>query len=93
MEFIIRDVLTLSDAERRTMEVLGRTLQTNTRLIISVVEATPESAVATDRPRQMLADWTSIYEGLSEDQILQIDRIANNRAQLTRHLPREICLD
>lgn len=39
------------------------------------------------RPPQALEDWTHVYDGLSDEQIGEIDRIAKTRAKLTRNLP------
>jgi hypothetical protein len=81
------DVAALDDPHRRALEeVIGRHLAANERLIISVtqVEVTP---AADDRPAQSLDNWTSIYDGLSEDEIEAIDKIAKTRANLTRDLP------
>jgi hypothetical protein len=36
---------------------------------------------------QALEDWTNIYEGLSDEQVEAIDKIAKTRANLTRSLP------
>lgn len=89
MESIIRDVAGLDETHRRAMEdVLGRQLQANQRLIISVTEVDVRAATDTSTERrQSLADWTRVYEGLADEQIEAIDRIAKTRAQLTRHLP------
>ena len=39
------------------------------------------------RAAQSLANWTGIYDGLTEDQVEAIDRDINTRANLTRDLP------
>ena len=90
MESIIRDVTALDENHRRALEdVLGRTLQANQRLVINVleVEIPSTSDAAGERPPQSLADWTKVYEGLSERQIDDIDRIAKTRANVSRQLP------
>jgi hypothetical protein len=90
MESIIRDVTSLDDTHRRALEdVIGRELQSSQRLIISVLDAEvpPAAAAKGPRPPQSLADWANVYEGLSDDQIDQIDQIATTRATLSRHLP------
>ena len=81
------DVATLDGSHRRALEeVIGCELTANQRLIISVIEVTiPESGGA--RPVQTLDDWTSVYDGLSDREIDEIDQIAKTRAHLTRHLP------
>jgi hypothetical protein len=59
------DVGTLDAPHRQALEeVIGQELAANQRLLIKVTEVEP---LAPDqRPRQSLADWTSIYGGLSE---------------------------
>ncbi|HEX3657882.1 MAG TPA: hypothetical protein VHV55_18990 [Pirellulales bacterium] len=81
------DVAALGDSHRRALEeVLGRQLATNQRLIISVTELETPPA-APPRAPQTLQDWTNIYEGLSDEQVEAIDKIAKTRANLTRSLP------
>lgn len=80
------DVATLDAPHRRALEeVIGHQLAANQRLIISVTEV--EMPAADSRPAQTLDDWTKVYEGLSEQEIEEIDQIAKTRANLTRHLP------
>jgi hypothetical protein len=76
------DVIALDAAHRRAFEdVIGIRLEQNQRLVISVtVPALPRSS-------QSLADWTGIYDGLTEDQVEVIDRDLKTRADLTRSLP------
>ncbi len=79
MESIIRDVTALDKAHRRALEdVLGRELRADQRLVINVLDVerdSPEQASP-----QSLGDWTQVYEGLSDEEIEQIDRVANSRA-------------
>ena len=42
---------------------------------------------ATPQPVQTLDDWTHVYDGLRDDEIEPIDKIAKTRANLTRNLP------
>jgi hypothetical protein len=81
------DVATLDASHRRALEeVIGRQLAANQRLVIKVMEeATPQTLAP--RPAQSLEDWTQVYDGLSEDVIEDIDKIAKTRAKLTRNLP------
>jgi len=81
------DVAALDGSHRRALEeVIGCELASNQRLIISVIEVVmPEDSAA--RPAQTLDDWTSVYDGLSEGEIEEVDQIAKTRANLTRHLP------
>lgn len=70
-------------------DVLGRELQANQRLIISVTEVgeCATSKTATELPRQTIEDWQKVYQGLNSEQIDAIDRIVKTRANLTRHVP------
>lgn len=90
MESIIRDVSALDDAQRHALEhVIGRQLQSNQRLIISVseIDLSQPTKQSDERRPQSVEDWTRVYDGLSEQQIEEIDKIAKTRANLTRHLP------
>ena len=76
------DVTALDAAHRRAFEdVIGTRLEQNQRLVISV------TAPASPRSSQSLADWTGVYDGLTEDQVEAIDRDLKTRANLTRSLP------
>ena len=80
------DVDSLDASHRRALEeLIGRELATNQRLTISVTDATPVSP--TSKPAQSLRDWTQVYEGLSDDEVDEIDKIIKTRANLTRPLP------
>ncbi len=81
------DVAALDAPHRRALEeVIGRELEANQQLVISVIEvAVPTTS--TQRPAQTLEDWTSVYDGLSDDEIESVDRIAKTRANLSRDLP------
>jgi hypothetical protein len=82
------DVMTLDATHRRALEeVIGVQLQANQRLIIGVTEIDVSASEATPRRTQTVQDWTKVYEGLSDEQIEEIDRIAKTRADLTRNLP------
>lgn len=82
------DVATLDGSHRRALEeVIGCELAANQRLIISVIEVTLPESSSDARPAQTLDDWTTVYDGLSDREIDEIDQIAKTRANLTRHLP------
>ena len=80
------DVATLDAPHRRALEdVIGHELAMSQQLIISVVDvAAPKSA--TSQPAQSLEDWTGVYEGLNDEQIEAVDKVAKSRANLTRNL-------
>lgn len=80
------DVAALGDSHHRALEeVLGAPLAASQQITIIVREAGPPSAL--QRRPQKLADWTGVYEGLSDDEVEAIDKIAKTRANLTRNLP------
>lgn len=81
------DVSTLDAPRRQALEeVIGRQLTANQRLLISVIEvAVPPSTAP--RPAQTLDDWTTVYDGLSDEEVEAVDKVAKTRANLTRHLP------
>ena len=81
------DVAKLDTPHRRALEeVIGCELATHQRLLISVIDVTLPSDAAS-RPAQTLEDWTRVYDGLSDEQVDDIDAIAKTRANLTRNLP------
>ena len=81
------DVAALDAPHRRALEeVIGRELYANQQLVISVIEVAIPSTSA-QRPAQTLEDWTSVYDGLSDDEIESVDRIAKTRANFSRDLP------
>lgn len=79
-------VSALDATHRRAIEdVIGLQLRSNQRIVIGVEDACAPGA--DDRaPPPTLEDWQSLYQGLSAEQIEQIDRIINTRADLTRFL-------
>jgi hypothetical protein len=87
MEEVIRNVADIDSGDRLALEhLIGKHLAENQQVVISVMEV----ATAESRPSnvlQTLEDWTHIYDGLGDEEIEAIDKIANTRANLTRNLP------
>jgi hypothetical protein len=82
------DVTTLDAPHRQAIEdLIGASLHANQRLTIGVTEIKSPSNEAAQRRAQSLEEWMSVYEGLSDEQVDKIDRIAKTRANLTRNLP------
>ena len=80
------DVATLDPQHRRALEeVIGHQLAANQRLIISVTELNVALGDGT-QPAQSLDDWTRIYDGLTDEQIEAVDKVAKTRTDLTRNL-------
>lgn len=81
------DVAALDAPHRRALEeVIGQQLAVHQQIFICVTDKDLASSLDR-RPPQTMADWTKIYDGLSDEQIEQIDQIANTRANLTRDFP------
>lgn len=61
----------------------------NTESVICESEVDLSTSVGRDeQPRPLsLDDWTKVYEGLSDQPVAKIDRIAKAKADLTRLLP------
>ena len=80
------DVTSLDEEHRRALEdLVGTELRRNQRLVISVTEIDLTSSGTAVRRAQSISDWTRVYEGLSDEQIAEIDREAKTRADLTRN--------
>jgi hypothetical protein len=89
MEHIVRNVRDINGEDRHALEhVVGQALRDNQRLIIQIAEVdlAGETPANSQQP-QTLADWTKVYEGLSDEQVENIDKIIKTRANLTRNLP------
>jgi hypothetical protein len=73
------DVSSLDGPHRQALEeVLGVSLNVDQRLTISV------SQKDNSPPQQTAEDWTSIYAGLSDERIEEIDQAIKMRADLFR---------
>ena len=74
----IIDVTSLDTAHRRAIEdVIGVQLQANQRVLIGVDYIPDPPAEDLRDAAPTLEDWQSLYDGLTDDQIEVIDRIAN----------------
>ena len=84
METITRNVKDIGSEDRRALEhVLGRALAETQRVMISVVDVDVPAAVPTSSAG-MLPSWCNVFEGLSDDEVADIERIALTRANLSR---------
>lgn len=82
------DVTNLDEKHRRALkDVIGTQLHRNQRLIISVTEVDVATHEPPARAAQSISDWTNVYEGLTDQEIEDIDRAVKTRANLTRNLP------
>lgn len=73
METVIRDVRDLNQGDRSALErVVGHQLGESQRLVIQVMSlAVPATS---GRGNGALPEWCNVYEGLTDEQIDEIDR-------------------
>lgn len=89
MRTIIRDTNDLDPADRTALQrVLGEHLDDHQRLVIGIVDLprsgeTAESGSGSP-PAPALPDWCNVYEGLSDEEIADLERIILRRADLSR---------
>ena len=80
------DVSSLDAAHRQAIEdVLGLQLQTNQRLIIQV--ATLDSNEPLNEAPDVMNLIAHFYDGVTENEVEEIDSLLKTRANLTRALP------
>ena len=87
MESIVRNVRDIAKDDRHAIEhVVGRTLNNDQRLVIQIITAdkTFAESQAVAAPPSALPLWCHVYDGLSNEEIADVERIALNRADLTR---------
>jgi hypothetical protein len=89
MESVVRKVRDIDEDERQVLErVLGRELKENQQVIIQVVtpgkEAAQQTEAANGQEKDDLPEWCNVYEGLTDQQIADVDAAIRERANLTR---------
>lgn len=85
MHSIIRNVDELAANDRQTLEhLLGEPLCDGQRLLIEVVD----SAAAHGPPKEApsLPHWCNVYEGLSDEEIADLEQTILKRADLSREV-------
>jgi hypothetical protein len=90
MKAIVRNTADLNRDDRTLLErLLGEQLHDDQQLVIGVVdrqsrrEPADETNVSTaDVPT--LPDWCNVYEGLSDEEIADLERVILQRADLNR---------
>ena len=86
MESITRNVAEMGNGDRQTLErLLGQPLHESQQVVIQVVNQSAEEvdlhvASMTDR----LPTWRHVYEGLSDDQVADLEKIVLARVDLSR---------
>ena len=86
MESTVRNVRDIKSSERLVLEhVLGHQLKENQQVIIKVVDVGMEPSELRDEaaPNQLPARC-SVYAGLTDDQIAEVEAVILQRADLTR---------
>lgn len=92
MEDVVRNVRDISVEDRRSLEhVVGSQLQDNQQIIIQVMTLNNEPAAtpseSTGAAAAGLPDWCNVYEGLSDEQIAEVETDILHRSNWTRPLP------
>jgi hypothetical protein len=97
MDTIVRNIRDIDQADRSVLEhVLGQPLAETQQIVVQVVDAPSATAPANGNPAipvkaedeatqpTVLPDWCNVYKGLSETEIDEIEKIALQRADLSR---------
>jgi hypothetical protein len=87
MEALIRKVRDIEESERHMLEhVLGRPLHENQQISVQVVtlgDTPAQTSVADDTgDADALPDWCNVYEGLTAEQIADMESVVLDRANL-----------
>lgn len=90
MKTIVRNTIDLNREDRALLErLLGEQLQDDQQLVIGVAdrqdsgEHRSESSIAR-AVAPTLPDWCNVYEGLSDREIAELERVILQRADLSR---------
>jgi hypothetical protein len=85
METVIRQVRDLRDAERSAIEQLvGHALRADQQLVIQVKSLDVPTLPVPTQSAGKLPAWTHVYDGLSDDQVADLERVVLERADLSR---------
>ena len=88
MQKITRKVRDLEKDERRLYEaVLGENLRENQLVVIEVVnpgESPQAAADASGQATAKLPEWCNVYEGLSDEDIAEVESVALRRSDMSR---------
>jgi len=91
MEKVIRNVRDIDRADRQALEhVLGQRLRENQQVVIGIVNldvTEPPGAEAPPlgtRGAAALPEWCNVYEGLTDEEIADLEQLILTRADLTR---------
>lgn len=86
METIVRNVRDLHDSERSAAEQLvGHRLRENQQLVINVLSVdVGTNSPATGATNNALPAWCNVYDGLTDDEIAELEKSILTRADLSR---------
>jgi hypothetical protein len=86
METVVHNVRDLSGNERSAVKRLVRhELRENQQLVIQVVDLeVPAGEDGAAVSGGQLPDWCNVYDGLSDEQIADVERAISRRLDLTR---------
>jgi hypothetical protein len=85
MHTLTRDVRELNESDRQAIEhLLGEPLRDDQRLLIQVVDPTAPEEHPTIPAS--LPSWCNVYEGLSDQEIADLEQTILKRADLSREL-------
>ena len=92
MDSVVRNVKDIDSADRNALEhILGQQLRENQQLVIRVVTPSLQPQIAKSPSAEIAApslpDWCRVYEGLSDQEIADVEEIALTRANLSRPSP------
>ena len=88
MEKIVRDVSEIESPDRQALEhMLGHRLREGEQIMFHVIKVASSLAKPEAPPAGVsdsLPDWCRVYEGLSDQEIAEIEEVVLDRAVLTR---------
>jgi hypothetical protein len=91
MESLVRNVGDIDAHDRQALEhVLGQALRENQQLVIHIVNLnvqpeTVETPVSDhDNPVPELPEWCRVYEGLSDEEVADMEKTILQRADFSR---------
>ena len=93
METIVRQVRDIDSDDRHMLErVIGHELEENQRVVIQVVTPVSPSPDGAEKQAESqpgrLPEWCNVYEGLTDEQIEDIERVILDRSDFARPVER-----
>ena len=90
MDSIVRNVKDIKADDRRSLEhVVGQHLEDNQQVIIRVmtlseIQPTNSGKPPAGQPSGTLPDWCNVYDGLSDEEIAEVEESILDRSNWTR---------